>query len=206
MKLHKGQLPILLVNVISLIGYTALFLSRQNYEFILYIFVIIFFLLLILFTNGKIGLSNTALWGLTIWGLLHMSGGGIMIGDHVLYKQMIFTFSENYQIFKYDQLVHIFGFGVATLVMYELIKPILIKDHGKWIRLSLVIIMAGVGLGALNEMIEFFATVITPETGVGGYVNTSLDLVSNLIGAALAMFLILKKELRKSNNKKIIDN
>jgi hypothetical protein len=44
--------------------------------------------------------------------------------------------------------------------------------------------IAGMGLGALNEIVEFIAVLTLPETGVGGYVNTSLDLTANTIGAA----------------------
>jgi uncharacterized membrane protein YjdF len=197
MFLEKEQLPVFIVNLIAIAGYSALFISRQNYEFILYIFVILAVLVLVLWTNKKIGFSNKVLWGLTIWGILHMSGGGIMIGDHVLYSQMLLTLSEQYQIIKFDQFVHAFGFGVATLLSYELIKPLLKEGHNKWIRLSIVIIAAGAGLGALNEVIEFFATVITPETGVGGYVNTSLDLVSNFVGAGIAMTYIYFSENKK---------
>ena len=46
----------------------------------------------------------------------------------------------------------------------------------------------------INELLEFIATVLVPETGVGGYVNTSLDLVSDLIGAILAMVIIRLKK------------
>jgi len=134
MKLSKQLYPILLLNILALIGFSSLFIARKNYEFILYIAVIVFFLFLILFTNEKIGFSKTVLWGLTIWGILHMSGGGIMIGDHVLYAQVLIPFSDTYQILKYDQLVHAYGFGLSTLVIYELLKPLLKQTHDKWIR------------------------------------------------------------------------
>jgi len=140
MLIKKNQYPVLAVNVIAVTLYGAYFLSKQNYEFVLYILVIVFFLLLILFTNKHIGLSNWSLWGLTIWGILHMSGGGIVIGDHVLYKQMIFTISETYEILKFDQFVHAFGFGIATLVVYELLKPMMREI--RWGRFSLVVVMA----------------------------------------------------------------
>ena len=35
-------------------------------------------------------------------------------------------------------------------------------------------------------MIEFTATLLLPNTNVGGYVNTGWDLVSNLVGAVCA--------------------
>ena len=64
----------------------------------------------------------------------------------------------------------------------------------RWVTISILVVMAGFGVGALNEMIEFTATVLVPETGVGGFINTSLDLVSDFVGAVLAMIYI---QLRK---------
>ena len=49
---------------------------------------------------------------------------------------------------------------------------------------------AGLGFGALNEVVEFVATLLIPETNVGGYRNTGWDLVANLIGATIAATLI----------------
>jgi hypothetical protein len=44
-------------------------------------------------------------------------------------------------------------------------------------------------------MIEFSAVLAVPDTNVGGYFNTALDLCFNAFGAVLAMTLIgLKKE------------
>lgn len=198
MYLRKGQLPIFIVNIAALLIFAFIFAKRKNYEFMIYIGVIIFFLFLILHTNKKISYPNGVLWGLTFWSILHMSGGGIYINGKKLYTLMLYPLvGEPYLIFKFDQFVHIVGFFAATLVVYHLIKPKLIKDH-KWAALSIVVVMAGFGLGALNEVVEFIATVITPETGVGGYENTALDLVSNLIGAVLAMVYIYNRE---GNNK-----
>ncbi len=44
---------------------------------------------------------------------------------------------------------------------------------------------AGMGFGALNEVVEFAATLMGP-TNVGGYVNTGYDLVANLAGCVIA--------------------
>ncbi len=49
---------------------------------------------------------------------------------------------------------------------------------------------AGMGFGAMNEVVEFIATLTMPETNVGGYINTGWDLVSNLTGCTLAALLI----------------
>jgi len=135
------------------------------------------------------------LWGLTAWALLHMSGGGLYIDEVKVYEIILIPLSEQYHIFRYDQFVHIVGFGVATLVMYYLIKPLLRPNLDRWVALSIVIVMAGLGVGALNEIVEFAATVLVPETGVGGYTNTSLDLVSDLVGAVLAIAIIRTRRL-----------
>ena len=45
-------------------------------------------------------------------------------------------------------------------------------------------------LGALKEIVEYGIMVAFPASEIGGYVNTSLDLVSDLIGAIIAMLLI----------------
>ena len=50
--------------------------------------------------------------------------------------------------------------------------------------------LAAMGLGAVNEIIEFLAVLSVPETNVGGYVNTALDLVFNAGGAVSAMLIV----------------
>ena len=187
--LKKNQIPIFVVNVIAVLLFAIIFFSRKNYEFLLYIGVIIFFSILILATNKKVNYPKTILWGLTLWAIMHMSGGGIYIGKTKLYELILIPISETYSIFKYDQLVHIVGFGVSTLLMHHLlIKHI--KSTSIGVSLSIVIVMAGLGVGALNEIIEFIVTVIVPETGVGGYTNTALDLVADLVGAICALLFI----------------
>ena len=73
--------------------------------------------------------------------------------------------------------------------MYHLLSNLLSKKDMKRFSVGLVVIMAGAGLGALNENIEFLLVVLLPQTGIGGYENTSLDLWSNLVGATVAYFL-----------------
>ncbi|MEN7982186.1 MAG: DUF2238 domain-containing protein [Nanoarchaeota archaeon] len=195
MLIKKSQWKIFILTLIYLLVFTFIFLSRKNYEFIIYVGVVVFFFSLILFTNKKVNYPNSVLWGLSFWGFLHMSGGGVLFKNgNRLYELILINISETYFILKYDQFVHIVGFFVATLVIYVLLKPLLKSNWKKWTSLSIVVIMAGFGLGALNEVIEFIATVITPETGVGGYINTSLDLISNLIGAIFAMIYIRFKK------------
>ena len=194
MKMKKELIPLFSVYLLSVIIFSIIFSFRKNYEFLIYIGVIIFFGILIYFTYEKTKFPNFVLWGLLIWAMLHMSGGGLSIFGKRLYEIMLIPIvGEPYNILKFDQFVHIVGFMVATWAFYYILKPKL-SLKGRWVALSIVLVMAGLGAGALNEIIEFAATVITPETGVGGYINTSLDMVSNLIGAIIGMIVIYHKE------------
>ena len=125
-----------------------------------------------------------------------MCGGGVLFnnGTIKLYAIILIPLSAEYNIFRYDQLVHIVGFAVSTLIMFAILKShINFKSKGK-AALGIVIIMAGLGVGAVNEIIEFTATVLVPDTGVGGYINNSLDLVSDLFGAIIAWaYIVIKK-------------
>jgi hypothetical protein len=56
---------------------------------------------------------------------------------------------------------------------------------------------SGMGLGALNEVVEFAATLLVPETNVGGYLNTGWDLVANATGATAAVILIALRRARR---------
>lgn len=196
--LKKGQLPIFLTNTLVLVIFIVIFFSRGNFEFLIYVGVLIFFMILILATNNKVNYSNGLLWGLSFWAFAHMAGGGIYIGDTKLYGTMLIPIvGEPYYILKYDQLVHAYGFGVTTFVMWHILKPsINLAIKRRWASLSIVLVMAATGAGALNEVIEFTATVFDPTNGVGGYINNAIDLVANLIGAIIAMIIIYKTEIR----------
>jgi len=192
--IRKGQIPILIVNLLILGFFSVIFLRRENYEFLAYIGVTLFFITLIAFTNKRVYYPNFLLWALTLWSLSHMCGGGVFIGDHKLYDQMIYTvIGEPFWIFRYDQLVHIIGFGASTLAMYYVLRPSLREGH-RWRGVLVVVTMAGLGVGALNEIVEFITSLLVEDTGVGGYINTSLDLVADLIGAVLAALVIFVRE------------
>lgn len=196
MLIKKSQIPILIFSLVYLLIAVIIFLSRRNYEFVTYVGVVVILFIVILLTNEKLNYPNLVLWGMSIWGLLHMLGGGVLLNGRSmrLYELILIPLSSNYPIFRYDQFVHIFGFGVATLMMYVLLRPLLKSTLKKWTSISIIVVMAGFGVGALNEMIEFTVTVLVPETGVGGFINTSLDLVADFIGAILAMIYIRIKK------------
>lgn len=190
MQIRKGQLLILIVNLLALACFSVHFIRNANYEFVIYIAVIVFFLVVFIATNHKVYYPNALLWALTAWAVMHMVGGAMFINGVKLYEIILIPLSQDLPIFRYDQLVHIVGFATATATMFYILKPLLKERlEGYW-ALSIIVISAGLGIGALNEIVEFITSVIVSESGVGGYLNTSLDLVSDLIGAGLAMLII----------------
>ncbi len=177
------------INLFLLIGFSIVFFFKENYEFFIYEGVIIFLLFLILLSFNKIRYSKTTLVSLTIWSALHLAGGGVFIEGSRLYELMLIEMSSSFPIFRYDQLVHIFGFFSATLVGYDLLFKSL-KTKICSISFFIIMVMVGLGFGALNEIVEFIVASAVPQSGVGGYLNTSLDLCANLIGAIIGATVI----------------
>ncbi len=185
MLISRHDRPVAFVNLLYIVIFTWLSLRRENYEFLLYAGIIIVLFALILIKQRALKFNGTILWGLTVWGLMHMAGGNVRVGDGILYEvQLIQPF------LRFDQLVHFLGFGTATLVCHHLLKPHL-REATPWSPTLIgLIVMMGVGVGGLNEIVEFIAVGVIPETGVGGYENTLWDMVFNLFGACAAVALL----------------
>jgi hypothetical protein len=135
--------------------------------------------------HARIGFSGLTLWGLTLWGLAHMLGGLVVVGDEVLYGMQLVP-----GLVRFDQAVHAFGFGFGTLAAWEALRPHLDLERERTPGPAVIVALAGMGVGALNEVLEFLATRVLPETNVGGFENTGWDLVFNTLGASAAAVLI----------------
>jgi len=196
MELKRGHWFILLFTLAYVLAYAFYYISIRNFEFLWYILVLVFFFALIFFTIEKTKFDYLILWGLSIWGLLHMSGGGLIVNGDVLYNlQIINLFSiGDTSVLKFDQFVHIFGFFVTALVAFHLLKK-QIKGKPNWTLIYIASALISMGLGVVNEIVEFIATISIEQVNVGGYYNTSLDLIANTVGAFLAIFLM---RLRKN--------
>ena len=190
--IRKNQWIIFIINLIMILFFAWFYLNKGNLEFIIYVSIIIVLFGIIILTNEKVRYPNYVLWLLTGWALIHMAGGSVRVGDGRLYDVILINISETYRVLKYDQFGHIFGFMTATFLAYELVKKFLKRSMS--FSIGLIILMAGLGLGALNEIIEFIVILIIPETGIGGYENSMLDLVSDLIGAIIAIGILILKE------------
>ena len=136
--------------------------------------------------HRRVPLGSGLLWGLAVWGLLHLAGGMVEVGDGVLYNARPVPFLP-----PFDKLVHAFGFGVSTLVVARVL--LLRFRPSSTFGVAIVAALGGLGVGALVEVFEFFTTLVFEETNVGGYTNTGWDLVANLAGAtAAAVWLALR--------------
>jgi hypothetical protein len=189
--MKKGEWILVIFNVVYILAFALYYISIKNYEFLWYVGVLVFFALLILGTLKKSKFDYFILGALSIWGFLHMAGGGVRIGENVLYAFEIITLFNVGDTFvlKFDQFVHFYGFGVTTIVAGHLLRPYWnSKTNYKVVYPALVAI--SMGLGALNEIVEFVAVVVFPETGVGGYYNTALDLVFNMFGAIMGVIVV----------------
>ncbi len=175
-------------------------LATGNAEFGFYIAVMLVLIGVVLVLHTRVGLSRGLLWSLAGWGALHMAGGLVPVPDtwavegefRVLYSWWILPGgdADHGGWLKFDQLVHAYGFGVATWLCWQALcgalgAPGAPATPTPTPGLLVLVAAAGCGLGALNEVVEFVATRFT-STNVGGYENTSWDLIYNTLGAATA--------------------
>jgi len=162
-------------------------LLDANLEFLFYAATVAIFIALLQRTQNQFLYPDCALWGVIVWVGLHIAGGLLPVGNTVLYSQMLLPLIEApYSVLKYDQLVHAFCYFVVTLLMWRVVLSIARPDAGRRV-LLFITVLASTSIGAINEIIEFIATVTLPETNVGGYENTVIDIICNLLGALLAI-------------------
>lgn len=119
---------------------------------------------------------------------LHLAGGLVAVGDDVLYNASVGPriTSLHTHILQYDHFVHAFGAFLATLALWALLAPSTTTAVDRR-NLMVLCMIAGLGIGAVNEVIEFLATIAHSAAHIGGYNNTGWDLVSNTIGAVAAI-------------------
>lgn len=198
--------PLLIAFVSAyMIGFTAYALSQGNSEFVFYAAVMVVLIAGAGAVHARAGFSPLVLWLLAVWGLLHMAGGNVPIPARLAPDwtvpegkapwTVLYNLRPAVWLPKYDQVVHAFGFFTATLASFEALRAAIVgRERAGEFRpgagVAFACFLMGMGLGALNEVVEFVATRLM-DTNVGGYVNTGWDLVSNMAGAGVAAVLVL---------------
>ncbi|MDJ0974546.1 MAG: DUF2238 domain-containing protein [Planctomycetota bacterium] len=163
-----------------------------NTEFVFYLVAMVVMILLVALVHTRVRLATATLWCLSVWGAMHMAGGLMPIPASWPHKGEGLVLYNLWLIperIKYDQLTHAYGFGVCTWVCWQGLCRLTSAAQPTFGRLALAG-LAAMGLGAMNEVIEFAATLSMPETNVGGYRNTGWDLVANLTGIVIAALWI----------------
>lgn len=124
--------------------------------------------------------------GLAALTFAHLAGGLVRVGHGVLYNASAWT-----KALQYDHLVHASAIFVGTLLVWTMFAP-WVSASGPGRRPALLALWAlgGLGLGAVNETIEFLVTLAHDGSHVGGYANTGWDLVSNVVGATAAAVVV----------------
>jgi hypothetical protein len=198
-KQHKA---VLIFTLIYLVPFTIYFVSTGKGEFIWYSIIVLGLFFLVFLTLKKSQFSKGIIWGLSFWALLHLAGGGLKVGAGVLYGLVLIPIYDGggeMILLKYDQAVHAFGFGLCAYIIFHFLKRY--SQNPYRFGVYMIAVLAGMGLGAVNEIAEFIAVILFPDNGVGGYVNTALDLVFNSVGAILVMAFVWFKNRKLINDK-----
>ncbi len=121
-------------------------------------------------------LPGSLLWPLVVWAGMHLAGGlapNPTGESEILYGMWLID-----GVLRYDQLVHGFGIGAATVVFAYAARQ---SDRPLFWGFVLSQIV-----GLVNETVENVFAAFVEGSNVGDFANTMGDLVSHLIGAAVA--------------------
>jgi uncharacterized membrane protein YjdF len=178
LRAHSSVLAVLAAFYVALIGLGA---ATDNGQTPYYAVLVPVLLLLVAYLDSRQPFTDLVLWGLALWAVMHMAGGLVPAsGDRVLYSVWLLPFM------RFDHLVHAIGFGFAGLAFREGVRRSLSNATSG----AAIVWIGGLGIGALNEMIEFLITKVSSDTNIGGFDNTGWDLVANLVGASIAAFWV----------------
>lgn len=186
--MNLGRALVLVFTILYTLGAGLYFSSIGNSEFLGYIAVIA-----VLIVLGGCVLTHQCVptWLLALLssiGLLHALGAALPVNGDILYNYVPFPLENptGLTFIKMDQIVHAYASGVAAVLMYFFLRRDT-KFH--WLGIAIFSILGSIGIGALNEVIEFTAKMTVPNTDVGGYYNTAVDLVVNTLGAVIGTVL-----------------
>ncbi|HAK53781.1 MAG TPA: hypothetical protein DCM54_18030 [Gammaproteobacteria bacterium] len=183
----------ILAAIILTVAFIVTAAIKQNQEFLFYSLTLVVLVSLVFILDKRFNFSAVGLWGFDAWMVLHLAGGLATVGGVSLYALLLLPIvGEPYHILKYDQLVHVYCYVVIAILAYEVLAGLLTESSALAIA-SLTVLLA-MGIGALNEVVEFMAVVAVGSTGVGDYMNNAIDLVANLLGGILgAAYCVMRQ-------------
>jgi len=202
-KINKKSL--LKFSIIFTLSYLAVFsiisITKQDYSFLFSAGLMIILMLIGIKLDKKFNFHNLVIIGATLLAALHIFSSYTHINGIKLYDLWLIEGT-----LKFDNIIHFVASFVAIGVIYSLIAPYLNeKIKQKKLLLSFILILAALGMGTVNEIVELNAVLfLGMQNTIGGYLNNAFDLVFNLFGAFSAcMFVIYyknKKQLKPAES------
>lgn len=194
-KLKKFEVCAAVVALSYIVFFMLRFIIKGNKEFSFYALGIVALFFFFLFTVPRLGLSPFVLWGFVLMGLFHFLGGSVHISGVRLYDFVLFDIVDlggEFVLLKYDQAMHFFSTFFVFLGLSQIYDKNFNKkttETGKkgFKKIYWVLLFAAFGIASAIEIVEFFPAFFLEAHGVGGYVNTLLDLCSNFLGALFGM-------------------
>lgn len=174
----------------AVVFFAALAVIRHDTERLRpYLQVVVGLVVITMLADRAAHFSRAMVAALTSVAVVHLVGGLMTpIGDAP-------TFYETWIIdgvVKFDQLAHMYGSAVLTFACAHLAIGLLKPARRDGIGLAVVAGLMACGLGALNELIEFWFGLNNTNLHAGGLENTGWDLAFNLGGGVIAGWLLTK--------------
>lgn len=156
-------------------------MATQQPNWQVYLVVLLLGAIAVAVLHHRVRLSPLTIWGLLLFGVGHLAGGMVTVGDGLLYQHWLVD-----GVVRYDNLQHAIGFGFVGRATWEALGRRLapVVDDRPVVAWWLVVLGAS-AFGAVNEIVEYVLTLTLESTSVGGYDNTARDLVANLVGGIL---------------------
>ena len=172
---------------LTLAGFTLAFLILGNSEFLLYAVTLSILIALVQWSNRRLRYPAGVLWCFWLWLVMHMCGGFVHIHGVRLYDVILVPLvGAPYHILRYDQVVHAFCYFALGGLLKTIVTALVAPGTSRY-GIALLTLLTALGVGAVNEIIEFGAVAAFGSEGVGDYYNNALDNVFNAIGALAAL-------------------
>jgi predicted membrane protein DUF2238 len=182
----RREPALVVATLVAIVGWTVYGLATEAPNTLAYLVTVVALVAGVAAVHARVGFSRPVLWVCWAWLFAHLAGGLVPWGDGVLYNAGVGEF------LRYDKVVHAIGFGAATVACWQALQattPSVRATTG----VAVLVALMGMGVGALNEVVEFFASRAF-ASNVGGYLNTGWDLVANLLGCAVAATIVWRRD------------
>ncbi|HEY1738979.1 MAG TPA: DUF2238 domain-containing protein [Acidimicrobiia bacterium] len=140
--------------------------------------------------------------------VVHLAGGFINVGSDVLYNASVGPYVHGLHThpLQYDHFAHAYASFVGAVTLWALLRQGEGERERRDALFVVVVALAGAGIGALNELFEYLATLAHHGGHVGGYDNTGWDLAANCVGVIVAAWHITRSRPATSETPSLSSN